>query len=119
MKLDGPAGLWGRAKFAVTDWDGDGRWDMLFGTNRADHRFFSKECAHREAMPFLLRNAGTAGSPVFEPPVPIKLGSKYLAFGVHIAAVWPTDMNGDGRDDLIIGAEDGRVYRFLRNELAP
>jgi len=119
VKLDGPVGLWGRAKFAVTDWDGDGRWDVLFGTNRADHRFFSKECAHREAMPFLLRNAGTAASPIFEPPVPIKLGSDHLAFGCHIAAVWPTDMNGDGREDLIIGAEDGRVYRFLRDELSP
>ena len=119
VKLDGPAGLWGRAKFAVTDWDGDGVWDVLFGTNRSDHRFFSKECEHREAMPFLLRNAGTAGAPVLEPPVPIKLGDVYLAFGVHIAAVWPTDMDGDGRDDLIIGAEDGRVYRFLRDELRP
>ena len=67
--------------------------------------------------PSLLRSAGTAGSPVFGPPVPIKLGDRYLAFGLHIAAVWPTDMNGDGRDDLIIDAEDGRVYRFLRDEL--
>jgi len=33
--------------------------------------------------------------------------------------IWPTDMNGDGRDDLTIGAEDGRVYRFLRDELSP
>ncbi len=119
VKLDGPAGLWGRTKFAVTDWDGDGLWDVLFGTNRADQRFFSKECAHREAMPFLLRNVGSTASPVFEPPVPIKLEGQYLAFGVHVAAVWPTDMNGDGRDDLIVGAEDGRIYRFLRDELSP
>ena len=59
--------------------------------NRSDQRFFSEECARREATPFLLRNAGTAAAPVFERPVPIKLGDRYLAFGVHIAAVWPTD----------------------------
>jgi len=119
VRLDGPGGLWGRAKFAVTDWDGDGVWDVLFGTNRSDQHFFSKECADREATPFLLRNAGTAAAPVFQRPVAIKFHGEYLAFGVHIAAVWPTDMDGDGRDDLIIGAENGRIYRFLRDELTP
>ncbi len=119
MKLDGPTGLWGRAKFAVADWDGDGVWDVLFGTNRSDQRFFSEECARREATPFLLRNVGTNQQPVFARPVPIKLGDDYLAFGIHIAAVWPTDLDGDGREDLLVGAEDGRVYRFLRQELRP
>jgi hypothetical protein len=119
VKLDGPAGLWGRAKFALTDWDGDGIWDVVFGTNRSDHQFFSEECTRRESTPFLLRNTGTNQRPVFARPVPIKLGDEYLGFGVHNAAVWPTDMDGDSRDDLIIGAEDGRIYRFLRQELRP
>ncbi len=119
VKLDGPGGLWGRAKFAVTDWDHDGVWDVIFGTNRSDNKFFSEECARKGAMPFLLRNAGTPSRPVFEHPVPIKLGSEYLTFCVHVAAVCPTDMDGDGHDDLLVGAEDGRIYRFLRHELTP
>jgi hypothetical protein len=119
VKLDGPAGLWGRAKFAIMDWDSDGIWDVVFGTNGSDQKFFSEECARREATPFLLRNVGTNQRPVFARPVPIKLGDEFLAFGVHIAAVWPTDLDGDGREDLIVGAEDGRVYRFLRQELTP
>ena len=119
VKLDGPCGLWGRAKFAVADWDGDGTWDVIFGTNRSDQKFFCDEFARKEASPFFLRNGGTAAAPVFERPVPIKLGDDCLAFGTHVAAVYPTDMDGDGRDDLIIGAEDGRIYRFLRGELTP
>jgi hypothetical protein len=119
VKLDGPAGLWGRAKFALTDWDGDGTWDVVFGTNRSDQKFFSEDYAKRESTPFVLRNTGTNQKPVFARPVPIQFGDDDLRFGVHISAVWPTDMDGDGREDLIIGAEDGRVYRFLRQELRP
>ncbi|MBT3377932.1 MAG: hypothetical protein HN742_27930 [Lentisphaerae bacterium] len=119
VKLDGPGGLWGRAKFATTDWDADGVWDVIFGTNRSDHAFFSEKFKKQEATPFLLRNAGTSADPVFERPQPIKLGDVDLAFGTHIAAVYATDLDGDGRSDLIVGAEDGRVYHFLRHELSP
>ncbi|MBN2449943.1 MAG: VCBS repeat-containing protein [Lentisphaeria bacterium] len=120
VRLDGPTGLWGRAKLAVTDWDNDGVWDILFGTNRSCQRFFCPDFAAKEACPFLLRNAGTPTAPVLERPVPIRLvDGTELAFGVHIAAVWPSDMNGDGREDVLVGAEDGRVYVFLREELVP
>ena len=119
IKLDGPAGLWGRAKFAITDWDHDGDWDVLFGTNRSCQRFFSAAFANQESTPFLLRNTGSAEKPIFAPPAPIRLGGETLRFGVHIAAVWPSDMNDDGVEDLLIGAEDGRVYVFMRHELTP
>jgi hypothetical protein len=119
VDLDGPAGLWGRAKFAITDWDGDGDWDVVFGTNRSDQKFFCQELARRDSSPFLLRNVGTGSLPTFARPVPIRLGGEDLAFGIHVSAVWTTDMDGDGREDLLVGAEDGRVYRFLRQELKP
>ena len=119
IKLDGPTGLWGRTKLVVMDWDRDGIWDVVFGTNQSCQRFFSAAFARKESSPFLLRNAGSADRPVFQRPVPIRLGRDDLHFGVHISAIWPSDMDGDGEDDLLVGAEDGRVYVFKRDELTP
>ena len=46
VKLDGPAGLWGRAKFAVTDWDGDGRDDLIIAAEDGGvYRFLREELA--------------------------------------------------------------------------
>lgn len=120
LKLGTPwGGQWGRAKFAITDWDGDGRWDVLFGTMRSVHAsFLSGDNIPAAATPFLLRNLGTNEAPVFAQPVSIrKADGGLIDAGHHICAVWPTDLDGDGREDLIYGSEDGKVYYFFRKEL--
>lgn len=112
-------GNWGRTKFAVTDWDRDGRWDLVFGTVRLSHRhFLPKDEQPDHATPLFLRNIGTNASPVFADPVPIRKKDGSLIYtGHHICAVQATDLDGDGNDDLIMGSEDGKIYYFWRSEL--
>ncbi len=118
IRLCGPVGLWGRGASSMFDWDNDGNLDILFGTNRSCHRFFSEEMSRQAATPFFIRNLGSNSSPFFERPKPITLASgEYLGFGVHNATPWVSDINSDGRADLLIGAEDGKVYYLLHDEL--
>lgn len=117
IQLCGPSGLWGRGAMMLTDWDRDGNLDLIFGTNRSCQQFFSEEMKQCDATPFLLKNEGTNHQPRFARPVPLKLKSGVpLRFGVHNATPWITDLDGDGQCDLLVGAEDGKVYGFLRGE---
>lgn len=119
VRLSGPSGLWGRAELAVTDWDGDGVWDVLFGTNRSCLPHIMAQ-PPKGAAPLWLRNVGTAQNPVFQAPQVIcERSGEPIQLGVHVSSVWPTDLDGDGEDDLIIGAEDGKVYPFFRKDLQP
>jgi len=117
IRLCGPAGFWGRAELSVADWNGDGRWDVVFGTARSTHRNFLKE-KPSGATPMWLENVGSNERPVFRMARAIKLRSgEYIDLGVHTASVWPTDLDQDQALDLIIGAEDGKVYYFNRTTL--
>lgn len=118
MRMCGPVGAWGRATLAVADWDGDGRWDVLFGTNRVCYRHITSDNPPHRSTPMWLRNAGTNERPVFEQPrlITLKDGTM-IDFGVHVAVPDVTDMNGDGRPDLLLGGEDGKIYCFDRDTL--
>ena len=118
IHLCGPEGFWGRTKLAVTDWDGDGIWDILFGTNGSSQKYFIKDAPNSSA-PYWMKNVGTATNPRFRYPHMITLvNGQAIDLKVHNSSVWPTDLNGDNQLDLIIGAEDGKVYKFYRSELA-
>ncbi|MBC2592634.1 VCBS repeat-containing protein [Ruficoccus amylovorans] len=113
-------GNWGRSKFTVTDWDEDGNWDLVFGTIRmVQNRVLSGEDLPRDSTPILLRNVGSNEEPIFATPHPIrKRDGSFIQLGHHLCAVWPTDLTGDGKEnDLIMGAEDGKIYYLFRQEL--
>ena len=96
---DGVAGKSGRRKLCVTDWDGDGKLDIL--VNSANAR--------------LLRQVrAAAGKWYFKDQADVATRN-IEGHDTHPTAV---DFNADGIPDLVIGAEDGRLY-YLRNPRTP
>ena len=119
IRLCGKNGLWGRGHLELVDWDGDGKEDFIFGTNQSCQKYFCKKRIKSTATPFLYRNVGTREKPCFAEPVPfcLKKSGNRLAFGNHNATPWVTDLDGDGRPDLLVSAENGKVYAFRHDEI--
>jgi hypothetical protein len=87
----GPAGKSGRRKLEIVDWDGDGLLDMLFNGVNAD----------------FYRNLGTKNGKVFlknEGPLDARKISG------HTSSPTLVDWDENGIPDLLVGAEDGRLY---------
>ena len=87
----GSAGKSGRRKLHVVDWDGDGRLDLLVNSVNAD---FYRNLGEKNGL-VTLRNEG--------PLAKTKLAG-------HTSSPTTVDWNRDGIPDLLVGAEDGRLY---------
>lgn len=91
---DGTAGASGRRTLALADWDGDGRTDLVVDGRNAN----------------VLRNEGTVdGATTFRDTGPV--AGRVLAG--HSTCPTVVDWDRDGVPELVIGAEDGRLY-YLR-----
>ena len=91
----GTAGRSGRRKLCVTDWDGDGRFDLLLNSANAD---FLKQVDHKDGR-WVMKNAGTLAQKNIEG---------------HDVSPTTVDFDDNGIPDFVGGAEDGRFY-YLRN----
>ncbi len=91
----GTAGRSGRRKLCVTDWDGDGRFDLLLNSSNAD---LLKQTGRTDDS-WIMQNAGTLADRNIEG---------------HDVSPTTVDFSGDGIPDFLGGAEDGRFY-FLQN----
>ena len=99
MRLNAKAaGGSGRRKLCATDWDGDGRLDLIVNGQNADllRQVEAKDGTWR------FENCGA-------------LGKTRLAG--HTTAPTACDFDGNGVPDLLVGAEDGFFY-FLQNPRA-
>lgn len=89
------AGGSGRRKWCVTDWDGDGRFDLLLNSSNAD--WFRQVEAKDDHWVF--KHVGPLAQRNIEG---------------HDVSPATVDFNGDGIPDFLGGAEDGRFY-FMPN----
>ncbi len=85
----------GRRKLCATDWDADGRIDFLLNGTNAD---FLQSAGIKDGLT-VLENRG--------PLAETKLDA-------HDTSPTTVDWNGDGRRDLLVGAEDGYFYYLER-----
>jgi hypothetical protein len=89
------AGKSGRRKLCVTDWDGDGRTDILVNSGNAD---LFRQMEERDGH-WRFRNMG-------------RVAKRHVAG--HTSSPAAADFNADGIADLLCGAEDGHLY-YLHN----
>jgi WD40 repeat protein len=92
----GRAGSSGRRKVELVDWDGDGDLDLISDSSDG---------------PVFYENIGSHRKPVMSDRGLI-LKTKFQG---HNATPNAADWNGDGKPDLIVGAEDGFFYYFERS----
>jgi hypothetical protein len=91
----GRAGKSGRRKLAIVDWDGDGRLDVLANSTNVN---------------WLRQLESPAGRHVLQDRGPI---AERRIEG-HDTSPTSVDFNADGVPDLLVGAEDGRMYYLRR-----
>ena len=87
----GIGGNTGRRKFCFTDWDGDGKLDIIANSNSLA---VYRQMENKEGKWFF-RNEGDV------------IAEKMAG---HSTCPAPCDFDGDGIEDLVIGAEDGYFY---------
>ena len=92
--------------FRAVDWDGDGLIDLLYSVAGSHHG------SQEGGSIYLMRNAGTRRSPVFEPPRTMRCFGQPIRFTNHGPHPWPADLDGDGQMDLIAYTE-WSVYPFF------
>ncbi len=89
----GTCGRSGRIKLSTVDWDGDGRLDLLVNSENAT---WYRNCEDRDGK-IVLKRVGN-------------LARRNVAGHTSSPAV--CDFNRDGKPDLLVGSENGRIYRI-------
>ncbi len=87
----------GRVKLEVVDWDGDSRLDLLVNSENAT---WYRNCEDRDGK-IVLKKIGN-------------LAKRNVAG--HTSSPAACDFNNDGKPDLIVGAENGRLYYIAHDD---
>ncbi len=124
-KTGGP-GQRGRSKIEVVDWDGDGALDLLVGTVKRgclpnpEHGlpWSLRQNTGKGLQVLFFRNAGTDAVPRYAKPKLFQFKGQDLYLGAHSNApeACPFGDTSQG-PNLLVGAEDGRIYFFKHGDL--
>lgn len=93
----------------LVDLDNDGLSDLLVASNYNYKSYLSKE-----SKIYYYRNTGTAEQPVFTFITDDWLNLSQAGYNLRIVPSF-ADLTGDGLEDMILGAENGRVHYYVRN----
>jgi len=85
------------SKIDLADWNNDGLLDILMGQTKGEFLVYY--------------NTGEKGKPAFGRPELIKAEAQEHAFPVR-PSPHVVDWNRDGKKDLLVGSEDGRVFFY-------
>jgi len=126
VRTSGSAGLSGRTQLSVVDWDGDGLWDIVFNITPQNQQNVEQDADrlalsdyYRTSAAYWLRNVGTNAQPVFEKARRfLWADGKVPRVEGHAFNVEPSDLNGDGQPDLLMGDGPGFIYYLLRENLS-
>ncbi len=91
------AGRSGRYKLDVIDWDGDGRLDILVNSENAS---WYRNCEERNGKVVLKKVGNLARRDV----------------AGHTSSPTACDFDKDGKPDLVVGAENGRMYYIKHDD---
>ena len=96
----------GRTKINVVDWDGHGVLDLLLGVGP------QHGSPYRGSYVLFAKNVGTNEEPIFRRPEVVLWDEdgKPLEFWRHAVHPAPVDWDGDGKFELVAGADQGRVW---------
>ncbi|MCB1236766.1 MAG: exo-alpha-sialidase [Verrucomicrobiae bacterium] len=98
LRLNGKScGSSGRVKLAVVDWDGDGRLDVLTNSENAT---WYRNCEDRDGK-IVMKRIGN-------------LAKRNVAG--HTSSPAACDFDKDGKPDLLVGAENGRIYHIRHDD---
>lgn len=93
----GTCGRSGRVKIAMVDWDGDSRLDILVNSENAT---WYRNCETLSGK-VVLKKIGN-------------LARRNVAG--HTSSPAACDFNGDGKPDLLVGSENGRIYHIAHQD---
>lgn len=116
------AGGTGRIKISFTDWDEDGRIDLLLGTPRhASIPNPEKGLPQALGLPgsgvLLMRNVGTDAEPQFAYPEVLHFRDEPIFFGQHACGPTPAAFGEREQPGILVGIETGRFLFFDRKDV--
>lgn len=117
----------GRLKIDLTDWDGDGKVDLIIGAasnssipDATTGVPYNRTGGGTGSSIVFLKNANTNQAPLYELPVELKYKGQYIQLGENECSPTATLLGGSDNNlqNLLVGSSDGRFYLLKRSDIS-